>query len=84
MTTTRLESPPDTTWLDEQLRPTPPRRRVRGLRMPVLPSGAWLAQVGGAVTALAGAYLQFGLAATLIAGGVASVAVGALREAGKV
>lgn len=60
------------------------RRRVRGLRMPVLPTGAWLAQVGGGAASLSGVYLQFGIAVTLIAGGVAAVVLGALREAGKV
>jgi hypothetical protein len=59
-------------------------RRLRGLRMPVLPTGAWLSQVGGGITALVGSYLQFGVAVTLIIGGVAAVVVGALREAGKV
>jgi hypothetical protein len=64
--------------------PVVPRRRLRGLRMPVLPSGALLAQVGGSVSALGGAYLAWGLAATLMIGGVAAVLLGALREAGKV
>ena len=75
------------TWQNGQptevLRPQP-RRKVRGLRFPVLPSGSWLAQVGGGIAALAGVYLQFGLAIALIAGGLAAVTLGALREAGKV
>jgi hypothetical protein len=59
-------------------------RRLRGLRMPVIPTGSWLAQVGGGVAALVGTYLQFGLAVTLIAGGLAAVVLGTLREAGKI
>jgi hypothetical protein len=65
-------------------RPRSPRRRVRGLRFPVLPTGALMAQVSGAVAALSGVYLLLGIAATLIAGGVAAVVLGALKEAGKV
>jgi hypothetical protein len=61
-----------------------PRRRVHGLRFPVLPTGALMAQVSGAAASLSGVYLQFGIAATLIAGGVAAVVLGALKEAGKV
>lgn len=69
-----------------------PARRLPGLRMPVLPSGAWLAQVLGGLAALAGLYLlvaalagtQIGLAATLIVGGVAAVVLGALREAKRI
>lgn len=83
MTTEQLHT--NGSWLDEQLRPAdPPRRRVRGLRFPVLPSGAWLAQAGGGAATLLGAYLAFGIAVTLIIGGVAAVVLGALREAGKV
>ena len=59
-------------------------RRLRGLRFPVLPSGAWLAQLGGGLATLGGVYLAAGVAATLITGGVAAVVLGALREAGKV
>lgn len=70
----------------------PGLRRVQGLRFPVLPSGALLAQLLGAVAVLVGIYLaaallggvQAGLAATLITGGVAAVVLGMLREAGKV
>jgi hypothetical protein len=83
MTTTELH--PNGSWLDGQLQPAePPRRRLRGLRMPVLPTGAWLAQVGGGIGSLLGVYLQFGVAVTLITGGVAALVLGALREAGKV
>lgn len=59
-------------------------KRLRGLRMPALPTGAWLAQVGGGIGALFGSYLQFGLPLTMIIGGVAAVVLGALREAGKI
>lgn len=62
----------------------PDPRRLRGLRFPVIPTGSWLAQVGGGVAALTGTYLQFGVAVTLMVGGLASVVLGALREAGKV
>ncbi len=61
-----------------------PVRRLRGLRFPVLPTGSWLAQVGGGLATLGGTYLQFGIGATLITGGVAALVLGALREAGKV
>lgn len=63
-------------------RPAP--RRLRGLRLPVLPSGPWLAQVGGGLAALVGVFLVAGLGVTLIVGGVAALVLGALREAGKV
>lgn len=62
----------------------PAPRRVRGLRFPVLPSGAWLAQVGGGASTLLGAYMWRGLAATLIIGGIAAVVLGMLREAKKI
>ena len=62
----------------------PRRRRVRGLRMSAVPSGPLTAQVVGAVAAMVGITLLWGLAVTLLAGGVACVALGALREAGKV
>lgn len=76
-----VAAPDDVTWLQG---PPLPRRRVRGLRFPVLPSGAWLAQVGGGLAALVGSYLQFGLAITLIVGGLAAVVLGSLREAEKI
>ena len=63
---------------------TAPRRRARGLRFPVLPSGALLTQIGGAVATGVGLYLAAGIAVTLIAGGIAAAVLGALREAGKV
>jgi hypothetical protein len=58
--------------------------RTRGLRFPALPTGSLLAQLGGAVAALGGVYLAWGGAIALVVGGVGSVVVGALREAGKV
>jgi len=69
-----------------------PARRLRGLRPPVLPSGPLLAQLSGALAVLVGLYLLvaalaspvIGLAVTLIVGGVAATALGALREAGKI
>lgn len=61
-----------------------PPRRLPGLRMPVLPSGPLLAQVGGGVATLAGLYLLAGLSITLIAGGVVATVLGALREAKKI
>jgi len=64
--------------------PAPPRPRLRGLRFPALPSGPLLAQLGGAVAALAGVYMTWGTGVALIVGGVAGAALGALREAGKV
>lgn len=77
-------APTDRSWIEMESDVRPPPRRVRGLRMPVLPTGSWLAQVGGGVAALSGAYMQFGLGVTMIAGGVAALVLGALREAGKV
>jgi len=68
----------------QQLPAVDQRRKLRGLRMPVLPTGAWLAQVCGGLGSLAGSYLQFGLPITLIIGGAAAVVLGALREAGKI
>ena len=61
----------------------PPRRRVRGLRLSVLPSAPLLAQVAGGGAALAGVWLTWGASIALIAGGVAAAVLGALREAGK-
>lgn len=71
-------------WPADSVPARPPARRVRGLRMPVLPTGSWLAQVGGGFAALAGTYIVAGLGITLIVGGVAAAVLGALREAGKV
>lgn len=60
------------------------RRRVRGLRITAVPSWPLLAQIGGAATTHLGVYLAWGLAATLILAGVSAVALGALREGGKI
>lgn len=61
-----------------------PRTRVRGLRLPVLPSWPLVAQVAGAVAALTGVWQEWGSPVALMVGGVAAVLVGALREAGKI
>lgn len=76
---------PDKSWIDlDGVRPKAAPRRVRGLRMPVMPSGSWLAQVGGGAGALIGCYQVLGLGITMIIGGVAAVVLGMLREAGKI
>jgi drug/metabolite transporter (DMT)-like permease len=79
----------ETMWLPTMeetaaARPRPRRRRVRGLRLSAVPSMPLLAQVAGGVAALAGVCLLWGLAITLITGGVTTVVLGALKEAGKV
>jgi hypothetical protein len=61
-----------------------PRRRVRGFQIRALPSVPLVAQLGGGAAALAGVYLAWGTAIALIVGGVAAVALGALREGGKI
>lgn len=60
------------------------RPRVRGLRIPVLPSWPLVAQVVGGIAALSGVWQEWGSPVALMVGGVAAVVVGALREAGKV
>lgn len=73
------------TWQNGQVtevRPQP--RKLRGLRFPVIPTGGWLAQVGGGIAALVGSFMQFGAPITLIAAGLASVVLGTLREAEKI
>lgn len=75
---------PPAEWVTTTVNGRPSRRRLRGLRMPALPTGAWLAQVGGGMSALLGVHLQFGAAVALMVGGVAALVLGALREAGKV
>lgn len=60
------------------------RPRLRGLRFPALPSWPLLAQGGGGIAALVGVYQEWGSAGALMAGGVAAVVVGMLREAGRV
>jgi len=64
--------------------PRPEPRKLRGLRFPVIPTGSWLAQVGGGIAALTGTWMQFGTATALMAGGLAAVVLGSLREAGRV
>lgn len=61
-----------------------PRPRVRGLRLPALPSWPLTAQVVGAISALWGVDHEWGAGVAAIVGGVAAVLVGALREAGKI
>lgn len=61
-----------------------PPRRVRGLRIPVLPTGSLLAQIVGGAAVLAGCFLAFGGAITLIVGGAAVALLGALKESGKI
>jgi hypothetical protein len=61
-----------------------PRPRIRGARLPALPSWPLVAQVGGGAAGLCGVYLQWGAAITLITGGVVAVLIGMLREAGKI
>jgi hypothetical protein len=62
----------------------PARRRVRGLRIKALPSWPLLSQVGGGAAVLGGVFLLWGVAVTLIVGGVAAIALGTLREGGKI
>lgn len=62
----------------------PRRRRIRGLRMPVLPAGTLLAQIGGGGVALSGVYGAWGWHVAAMVGGVVAVVLGALREAGKI
>jgi hypothetical protein len=59
-------------------------RKLRGLRFPVIPTGGWLAQIGGGIAALVGSFMQFGTPITLIAAGLAAVVLGTLREAEKI
>jgi len=76
---------PEPAWLGGETQELPPvRRRLRGLRVPVLPSGTLLAQVVGGAGVIVGVGLQFGLAVTLIVSGAAAVLLGALKEAGKI
>lgn len=61
-----------------------PRRRVRGLRIKAVPSWPLLSQAGGGLAVLGGVFLLWGVAVTLIVGGVAAIALGTLREGGKI
>jgi hypothetical protein len=79
------ENPPAPGDWATPARPTAtPRRRLRGLSLPVLPSWPLVAQVLGGGAALWGTYLEFGRPVALMVGGVAAVLVGTLREAGKI
>jgi hypothetical protein len=61
-----------------------PARRLRGARLPALPSGPLLTQVTGGVATLVGVYGWFGPWLTLIVGGVAAVVLGMLKESDKI
>lgn len=79
-------APTEEIWMTtEQRRDTGVvKPRIRGLSLPAVPSGPWLAQVGGGIAGGVGVYLQWGLAITLIVGGVAAVVLGMLKEAEKI
>lgn len=78
-------APATTVELPTKARDTaPPVRRVRGLRFPVLPTGGLIAQVAGGIAVTAGVYVQFGIAATLMVTGAATLVGGMLREAGRI
>lgn len=62
----------------------PRRRRLPGLRITAVPGWPLLSQVGGAGMTLVGVHQAWGWAATLILAGVSAVALGALREGGKI
>lgn len=61
-----------------------PVRRTRGLRFPVLLGPSATLQAACGVAALAGVYMQWGLAVALIVGGAAGATLSALHEAGKI
>lgn len=61
-----------------------PLPRVRGLRIRALPSVPLVGQLAGGTAALVGVYLEWGSAIALIVGGVAALALGMLREGGKI
>jgi hypothetical protein len=63
-------------------RPAP--RRIQGLRFPVLPSGALLAQFAGFGAGAVGLYLTAGLAVSLLVAGVVTAGLGMLREGGRI
>lgn len=62
----------------------PPPKRLRGLRMPVIPSVPFLAQVGGGGALAWGVFDRWGLNVLAILGGAAMVVLGALRESGRI
>jgi hypothetical protein len=79
------ENPPTPSdWASAGVAIPRPRRRLRGLALPVLPSWPLVAQVAGAVVAEVGVWQEWGRPVALIVGGVAAVAVGMLREAGRI
>ena len=84
MTTTETELPDAGLWMTTEPIRGPKRRRARGLRLPILPSWPLVSQVGGAAMVLLGTYLRFGIAVTLIVGGVAAVILGVLRESDRI
>jgi hypothetical protein len=61
-----------------------PPRRLRGLRMPVVPSLSFLAQVGGGGAMAWGVFDRWGLNVLAILGGATAVVLGALRESGRI
>jgi hypothetical protein len=71
-------------WATQVLPKVQPRRRVRGLAFPAIPSWPLLAQVGGSSAALAGVWMQWGTPIALVVGGVGAVLVGMLRESGRI
>jgi hypothetical protein len=75
-----ISSTPETTVASVRA----PRRRLRGIRITAVPSWPLLAQVGGGAAVLSGVFLLWGVAITLIVGGVVAVALGTLREGGKI
>ncbi len=64
--------------------PVKGKRRIQGLRITAVPGFPLLAQVSGGIAALYGTYLSWGTSATLIAGGLAAVVLGMLKEGGKI
>lgn len=61
-----------------------PRRRIRALRLAVVPSAHTLVQWACGAAALYGTYLKLGLGITLLVGGVAGAVLSMLREGGKI
>lgn len=73
----------DTAELPVALEPQP-RPRVRGLAIRSLPTWPNAMQWAGGGAALAGVYLAWGLAVTLIVGGLGAAVLGMLKEGGKI
>jgi hypothetical protein len=76
-------APADTSWV-KTTEVRAPRRRMRGIRITAVPSWPLLSQFGGGAAVLGGVFLLWGVAVTLIVGGVVAVALGTLREGGKI